>query len=112
MKSNYSEMETELNSYKEKELNESKDALLNSESYSSIVDTEEYQAIVSEDNKEAFSAMSAKELEDSLDKIMLQYAKAGKLSFASKTESKNPSVKGISLPVKTPAKRGRYGGLV
>lgn len=112
MKSNYSEMETELNSYKEKELNESKDALLNSESYSSIVDTEEYQAIVSEDNKEAFAAMSAKELEDSLDKIMLKYAKAGKLSFASKTESKNPSVKGISLPVKTPAKRGRYGGLV
>lgn len=112
MKSNYSKMETELNEYKEKELNASKDALLNSESYSSIVDTDEYQAIISEDNKETFAAMSASELEDSLDKIMLKYAKAGKLAFASKTNDNTPSVKGISLPVKTPAKRGRYGGLV
>ena len=112
MKSNYSKMETELNEYKEKELNASKDALLNSESYSSIVDTDEYQAIISEENKETFAAMSASELEDSLDKIMLKYAKAGKLAFASKTNDNTPSVKGISLPVKTPAKRGRYGGLV
>ena len=112
MKSNYSKMETELNEYKEKELNASKDALLNSESYSSIVDTDEYQAIISEENKETFAAMSASELEDSLDKIMLKYAKAGKLAFASKTNDNTPSVKGISLPIKTPAKRGRYGGLV
>ena len=112
MKSNYSKMEIELNEYKEKELNASKDALLNSESYSSIVDTDEYQAIISEENKETFAAMSASELEDSLDKIMLKYAKAGKLAFASKTNDNTPSVKGISLPVKTPAKRGRYGGLV
>ena len=49
------------------------------------------------------------ELKGELDSILLNYAKAGKLSFAEKKTEKKLSVK--PLPFNAKKKKGRYGSL-
>ena len=102
IKSNYSVIETELSEYKYAEEKANKDALMKSEEYSSIANTKEFGEIKVDE-------LSFEELKGELDSILLNYAKAGKLSFAEKKTEKKLSVK--PLPFNAKKKKGRYGSL-
>ena len=105
----YEAAKTELAQYQKKEQDEKKKSLIEDEHYSAIKETEEFKAIVAEENKETFDKMSADELSAKLDKIVLDYAKSGKLSFAKK-DTKNTFIR---LPFSTGDnnKPGRYGDI-
>lgn len=102
IRSNYSVIETELSEYKYAEEKANKDALMKSEEYSSIANTKEFGEIKVDE-------LSFEELKGELDSILLNYAKAGKLSFAEKKTEKKLSVK--PLPFNAKKKKGRYGSL-
>lgn len=102
IRSNYSVIETELSEYKYAEEKANKDALMKSEEYSSIANTKEFGEIKVDE-------LSFEELKGELDSILLNYAKAGKLSFAEKKTEKKLSIK--PLPFNAKKKKGRYGSL-
>ena len=102
IRSNYSVIETELSEYKYAEEKANKNALMKSEEYSSIANTKEFGEIKVDE-------LSFEELKGELDSILLNYAKAGKLSFAEKKTEKKLSVK--PLPFNAKKKKGRYGSL-
>jgi hypothetical protein len=105
---NYQKIENELNTYRQKEQDEKKKSLIESEDYSAIRETEEFKAIVAEENKAEFDKMSADELSDKLDKIVNTYAKSGKINFA---KNNNPQSY-VRLPFSTSDnKPSRYGDL-
>jgi len=102
IRSNYSVIETELSEYKYAEEKANKDVLMTSDEYSSIVDTKEYSEINVDE-------LTFDELKGELDSILLNYAKAGKLSFAKKKAEKKTTFK--PLPFNEKKKKGRYGSL-
>lgn len=111
MKSNYASMSEELDKYKAEEVYASKTELLNSEDYSALRDQKEFSDLVSmitnrEDN------YSFEELKGCADEMLLNYAKTGKLNFASveKSEKKDSnSSKHFGTDRKEATKRGKYG---
>lgn len=106
IKSNYSVIENELSTYKIAEQRANKEALMISEDYSSISSTEEFKNIDIED-------FTFAQLKDTLDGILLDYAKAGKLNFAKQEEKSDTKAQVKPLPFneKKTKKKGRYGSL-
>ena len=110
MKSKYENLEKELATYKKTESDNKKKALIESKDYSAIRETDEFKAIVSEDNKAEFEKLSADELEGKLDKIITQYAKAGKLNFAKNDSNSKKTF--VTLPFSLDdEKPSRYGDI-
>lgn len=101
MRSNYTAISDELKVYKSAEEKAAKDALFESEDYSSIFDKEEFNELKS--NHEDFSL---EELTNKLDSLLLTYAKTGALNFA-KEEKKHTS----KMPLMNAKKSSRYGNL-
>lgn len=84
MRSNYSSIQTELNSYKESELNAQREAVFADENYAEFVETEGFKKI-----KENISTYSVEELRTACD---LEFAKCVKAkgNFALKNEEEKP----------------------
>ena len=112
IKSNYEQISNDLAQYQKKELVASAD-------YSAISNKEEFTAIVNEVN-EGKNEMTFEELKDSLDKMLLSYAKSGNLNFEEvekKEEEAKNSKKKVSRVglmasgAKGNPKRSRYGNI-
>lgn len=112
MKSNYEQVSNDLAQYQKKELVASAD-------YSAISEKEEFTAIVNEVN-EGKNEMTFEELKDSLDKMLLSYAKSGNLNFEEvekkEEEAKNGKKKVsrvglMASGAKGNPKRSRYGNI-
>lgn len=71
LRSNYSAIEAELNTYKEAELNAQKEAVLADEAYAEFADTEEFKALADEASK-----YSVEELRDKCDLAFAKLVKA------------------------------------
>lgn len=71
LRSNYSVIEAELNTYKEAELNAQKEAVLTDEAYAEFADTEEFKALADEASK-----YSVEELRDKCDLAFAKLVKA------------------------------------
>lgn len=114
MRQNYEAICGQLAQYQKKEL-------VNSNDYSAIADKEEFVAVVKDVN-DGKNEMTFEELKDSLDKMLLSYAKSGSLNFeavedkAKQTEDKKPSKKFTKVGLvpagaKGNPKKSRYGNL-
>lgn len=112
MKSNYEQFSNDLAQYQKKELVTSAD-------YSAISNKEEFAAIVNEVN-EGKNEMTFEELKDSLDKMLLNYAKSGDLNFEEvekkEEEAKNGKKKVsrvglMASGAKGNPKKSRYGNI-
>lgn len=99
----YEEVSTKLSKY---EAEPDKMAVLESEEYSSIADKAEFAEL--KEMKNHFD-LSIDEIKAKADQIIVQYAKAGALTFAS-TENNNVGAKKL-VALNAPKKRSRYGGL-
>lgn len=83
MRSNYSSVVEELNTYKEKESNEKKENLFNSEDYNGIKNTEDFVEL-----KKHSKEYSLDELSEKLDKIISKSVKNGTFSFSNNEHEK------------------------
>lgn len=104
MKNNYSAIEAKLQKY---ESEPEKIIVLKSEDYATIRNSNEYIELLEEKNH---FDLSVEEVKNKLDDILLSYAKAGKLEFASDNDKKYPSVKKL-INNSTNKKSSRYGNL-
>lgn len=105
LRSNYSLIESELNTYKLAEENANKDALFTSTDYSAIAESEEFTSLAKD-----HAEFSLDELKNKLDGMLLDFAKSGNLKFNVADENKSTGKTG--LPIKTPSKKNsRYGTL-
>ena len=103
MRSNYSEISEKLAKY---EAEPQKVEKIQSEEYSMIRDTEEFKKIESE-----HFDLSVEQIGDELDKIVLSYAKAGKVNFA-KNEEPKATVERKVFAFGSTGKSRPYGGLI
>lgn len=87
MRSNYSSIMSELNTYKENELVTKKEELFNSKDYDGIRETKEFVEL-----KNKSKEYSIEELTDKLDKVISNSVKNGTFSFAEKGLDKNKPV--------------------
>lgn len=102
MRSNYSEISEKLAKY---EAEPQKVEKIQSEEYSMIRDTEEFKKI----EYEHFD-LSVEQIGEELDKIVLSYAKAGKVNFA-KNEEPKATVERKVFGINTGKTNSRYGSL-
>lgn len=109
MRSNYSSIVSELNTYKEKELDEKKNTLFESDDYKGIRDTEDYV-----DLKKNAKNYSLDELSEKLDKIISKSVKNGTFSFSiNEPEKKTTHVNfAQNLVEETPRKNSFLDGLL
>ena len=103
MRSNYSAIETELNSYKSKELHSQREAVLASEDYSVMADFTEFKEL-----KEHMDDYSVEELTNKADLI---YAKFMKSTFAAKSPAKKTGLVFMTSGKNEEEERLPYGGL-
>lgn len=103
IKSNYSSIESELSSYKEKELHSSREAVLASEDYSVMKDFEEFNDLKNH--------MDEYSVEDLTNKADLLYAKFMKSTFAAKEQPKKHSMVFMTSGSDSSNERLPYGGL-
>lgn len=120
MKTNYASIEEELSNTKtsytevsEKlakyEAEPEKIQVLESEEYSSIADKVEFEELKKQENH---FDLTVEEIRAKADQIIVQYAKAGALTFAANNDTNHVGVKNIPIiGKKTSTKRSRYGGL-
>ena len=87
MRSNYSTIIAELETYKEKELDEKKEELFNSKDYNGIRDTKEFSEL-----KKNSKDYSIDDLTDKLDKIISNSVKNGTFSFSANVHEKKTPV--------------------
>ena len=87
MRSNYSSIIAELETYKEKELDEKKEELFNSKDYNGIRDTKEFSEL-----KKNSKDYSIDDLTDKLDKIISNSVKNGTFSFSANVHEKKTPV--------------------
>lgn len=87
MRSNYSSIIAELETYKEKELDEKKEELFNSKDYNGIRDTKEFSEL-----KKNSKDYSIDDLTDKLDKIISNSVKNGTFSFSANIHEKKTPV--------------------
>ena len=104
MRSNYSSIESKLAKY---EAEPEKIAVLESDDYASIRESEEFAALREEKNH---FDLSVDEVKGKLDEILLTYAKAGKIEFASDSKKRYPNMKKLFANNKN-NKSSRYGNL-
>ena len=108
LRSNYSEVKSQLETYQKAEEAEKKDALFISNDYKAISEKEDF--IELSKNHEEFSL---EELNAKLDAMLLSCAKSGNINFSeiSKEEKKNKATNKVGLPFNTTQKKRRYGSL-
>lgn len=110
MKADFAEMSTKFEEVSSKlskyEAEPDKMAVLESDEYSSIADKAEFAEL--KEMKNHFD-LSIDEIKAKADQIIVQYAKAGALTFAF-TENNNVGAKKL-VALNAPKKRSRYGGL-
>lgn len=109
MKSNYSAIESELNSYKEKELHSQREAILASEDYSVMADFEEFNNL-----KSNMDNYSVDDLTKEADLIYAKYMKSNYSSFAAASkdqQQKKHSVVFMTSGENKEEERLPYGGL-
>lgn len=104
MKNNYSVYEEELGHYHDEP---TKQAILNSEAYSSIAGTD---AFVELKNQDTHFNMSIEDVQAKADEILLAAAKAGKVEFSISEEKKESQVSSKPLMAFSNTKK-RYGSL-
>lgn len=106
MKSDFSSIESELNSYKEKELHAQREAILNSEDYSVMVDFAEFNEL-----KSHMDEYSVEELTNKADLIYAKFMKSNYSSFAATKPQKKASVLFMTSGDNKEEERLPYGGL-
>lgn len=105
LRSNYSLIESELNTYKLAEENANKEALFTSADYNAISESETFAEL-----SKNHSEFSLDELKNKLDVMLLEFAKSGNMKFSVVETGKETGKTG--LPIKTPSKKNsRYGTL-
>lgn len=102
IRSNYAEISEKLAKY---EAEPQKIEKIESDEYAMIRDTEEYQKIAND-----HFDLSVEQIAEELDKIVLSYAKAGKVGFAKDKDSKE-TVERKVFGISTGKSSGRYGSL-
>lgn len=103
LRSNYSAIESELNTYKLAEEKLNKDALFTSAEYSNIAEMEEFTSLAND-----HSEFSLDELKTKLDNMLLDFAKTSNLKF----NAENNGTSKTALPIKSVSKKNsRYGTL-
>jgi hypothetical protein len=103
MRSNYSSVSKKLAKY---ESEPSKMEILNSKDYEAISETSEFVELMKED---VHFDLSVEDVRKKADEILLNYAKAGKLSFAKAEPEKKDT--GKKTFVSTKKANGRYGNI-
>ena len=104
MKSNYSSISEKLQKYEEEP---EKLAILQSDEYSDIAESEEFKQFC---KRESYFEMSVEDVKAKADAMLLEAAKAHKVDFSAKEETKSIGMKRLPIMNKT-GKSGRYGGL-
>lgn len=109
MRADYSSIVSELNTYKEKELDEKKNTLFDSDDYKGIRDTEDFAEL-----KKKAKDYSLEELSDHLDKIISKSVKNGTFSFSVKELEKKTTHVNFTqnLIEETPKKNSFLDGLL
>jgi hypothetical protein len=106
MKFNYSSIESELNSYKAKELHSAREAVLASDDYSVMADFEEFK-----DLKSHMDEYSVEELTNKADLVYAKFMKSNYSTFAANEQSKKRSMVFMASSENTEEERLPYGGL-
>lgn len=104
MKSDFSSIESELNSYKEKELHSQRETILASEDYSVMADFADFN-----DLKEHMDEYSVDELANKADLIFAKYMKSNLVTFSKKNKTKNNMI--FMSTNNNEEERLPYGGL-
>lgn len=109
MRADYSSIVSELNTYKEKELDEKKNTLFDSDDYKGIRDTEDFAEL-----KKKVKDYSLEELSEHLDKIISKSVKNGTFSFSVKESEKKTTHVNFAqnLIEETPKKNSFLDGLL
>lgn len=109
MRADYSSIVSELNTYKEKELDEKKNTLFDSDDYKGIRDTEDFAEL-----KKKAKDYSLEELSEHLDKIISKSVKNGTFSFSVKESEKKTTHVNFAqnLIEETPKKNSFLDGLL
>ena len=109
MRDDYSSIVSELNTYKEKELDEKKNTLFDSDDYKGIRDTEDFAEL-----KKKAKDYSLEELSEHLDKIISKSVKNGTFSFSVKESEKKTTHVNFAqnLIEETPKKNSFLDGLL
>lgn len=104
MKSDFSSIESELNSYKEKELHSQRETILASEDYSVMADFADFN-----DLKKHMDEYSVDELANKADLIFAKYMKSNLVTFSKKNKTKNNMI--FMSTNNNEEERLPYGGL-
>ena len=105
MKFNYSSIESELNSYKEKELHTQRETVLSSSDYSIMKEMSEFKAL-----QENMDNYSVEELTKEADLLYAKYMKSNYSNFTSNQDSNKIVFMSTGEP-ETKKERLPYGGL-
>jgi len=106
MKSDFSSIETELNSYKAKELHSQREAVLASEDYSVMADFDEFKNL-----KSHMDEYSIDELTNKADLIYAKFMKSNYSTFAATNQQKKRSMVFMTSDSNNDNERLPYGGL-
>ena len=106
IRSNYSSIESELNSYKSKELHSAREEVLNSECYSVMSEYDDFNNL-----KEHMDDYSVEELTEKADLVYAQYMKSTFSTFAENQPKKKTSVVFMASSDNTNEEKLPYGGL-
>ena len=106
MRSNYSSIESELNSYKEKELHSQREAVLASEDYSVMEEFAEFN-----DLKSHMDEYSVEELTNKADLLYAKFMKSNYSTFASHGQPKKHGMVFMTSGSNTEEEKLPYGGL-
>ena len=106
MKSDFAVIESELNSYKSKELHSAREAVLSSEDYSMMADFEEFK-----DLKEHMDDYSIDELTNKADLVYAKFMKSNYSNFSASNGTKKHSVVFMTSGDNKEEERLPYGGL-
>lgn len=105
MKSDYSSIETELNSYKAKELHSAREAVLAAEDYSVMADFEEFKEL-----KDHMDEYSVEDLTNKADLVYAKFMKSNYSTFSGKHEKKRGMVF-MTTGNNNEEEKSPYGGL-
>ena len=106
MKADFASIETELNSYKEKELHAAREAVINSEEYSVMSEFSEFTEL-----KSHMDEYSVEELTNKADLIYAKFMKSNYSNFSSTNEPKKHSMVFMTSGSTTEEEKLPYGGL-
>lgn len=106
MKADFSSIESELNSYKAKELHSAREAVLASEEYSVMAEFSEFEEL-----KSHMDDYSVEELTEKADLVYAKFMKSNYSNFSSNKETKNRNIVFMTSGTTTKEEKLPYGGL-